>query len=207
MSPDQGMALGVGLAILFVLVVPAVVVVYLVCRVARARGWPRWVPIATAPLGIMLGIAVTFFAVFDDLGKQFLARYTAPTIEIRVPQDYRGAVLVFFADSEPMLQPIGANRYRVEVPKNGSLLTGTYPDFQRFSDHAKYEISYPDGTRPRLTTPSPTGGTFNDASFARFFVGNAEEYRDYYEVKLAQGKVLDERELFKALQAGRAGKK
>lgn len=207
MSPDMGMTVGAGLTILIVLVVPALALVYGIWRLAKARGWPRWLALATAPLGIVLGIAVTFFVVFDDLGKPFLARHTAPTIEVQVPQGYRGTVFVFFADGEPALQSIGANRYRIDVPGSGVLLTGAYPDHRRLSSHAKYEVSYPDGTYPRLTLPSATGGALSDASFARFFVGSADEYRDYYEVRLAQGKLLDERDVFKALRAERAGKK
>jgi hypothetical protein len=207
MSSDADLAVGVGLAMLFALFVTALALVYLAWRVARARGWPRWVSVTVLPVGIVLGIAGASVVVFDDLGERLLASYSAPAIEVQVPQGYRGPVLVFFVDGEPTLQPISANRYRLEVPKSGSLLTGTYPEFKRFSSYAKYEVSYPDGTRPRLTTPSLSGGTFNDASFARFFVGNGEEYRDHYEVRLAQGRLLDERELLRTLQAERAGKK
>lgn len=201
MSPDIGMAVGVGLTILILLIVPALLLVYGAWRVARARAWPRWVPLVAVPLGIMLATAATFFGVFRDLGQQILDKQAAPTIEIQVPQGHRGTVLVFFADGAPALQPIGANRYRVEVPKSGSQLAGSFPDRQRLANYVKYELSYPDGTRPRLTTPSSSGGAFKDASFARFFVGSAEEYRDDYEARLARGKLSDEQDVLEKLRA------
>lgn len=207
MAPDAGMAIGVGLAILLVLVVPALALVFIVWRVAKARGWPRWVPIAALPLGIVLGLLVTFFVVFDDLGEQYLAQRAAPTIEVRIPQNYRGTVLVFFAESEPPLQPIAPKRYRVEVPASGALLTGSYAQRQRVYSYVNYELSYATGERPPLTTPSSGGGAFNDVSYARFFVGNEDEYRADYEARQAKGTLFDEQGILKSLQAGRTTKR
>lgn len=206
MAPDAGMAVGVGLAILFVLVVPALALVFVVWRVAKARGWPRWVPIAALPLGIVLGLLVTFFVVFDDLGEQYLAQRAAPTIEVRIPQSYRGTVLVYFADSEPPLHPIAPKRYRVEVPASGALLTGAYPERRRLDSYVNYELTYANGERPPLTTPSSGGGSLNDVSYARFFVGNEDEYRLDYEARQAKGTMFDEPAILESLRAARAAK-
>ncbi|MBM3856321.1 MAG: hypothetical protein FJ399_24715 [Verrucomicrobia bacterium] len=207
MAPDAGMAVGVGLAILCVLIVPALAMVLIVWRVAKARGWPRWVPLAAFPLGILLGIVITFFVVFDDLGEQYLAKRAAPTIEVQIPQGYRGTVLVYFSDSEPPLQPIAPKRYRVEVPITGSLLTGSYAERQRVYLYVHYALSYPNGERPPQATPSLGGGTFNDVSFERFFIGSADEYRADSEARHAKGTLFNEREILESLRAARAARK
>lgn len=204
MGNDSGMALGIGIVMLLLLTTPIVLVVWLVRRAARAGRIPPWTVWASVPLAIALGVLLTFFVVFDDLGRTYLASRAAPTVALHLPPAFRGTVYVFFDSTQPPLASRGGQRYDIPVPTTGKVLTGFFPGIRDQIGFVNFRLTYPDSSvAPQVPLPSG-GGMFDAVIFSRFFVGDENDARLDQANRTMEGTVYDEDFVYKELKAAAA---
>jgi hypothetical protein len=203
MAPDSGMALAIAVVIIGAVALPGLVLMFIAWRRWRAGRWAWWTIPLALPVGIALGVFLAFFVIFDDLGESYLAQRAAPTIEVRVPPDVRGSVYVFLDDAVAPLAPIGAKRYRVEVPVSGSVIAGTVPQRERVSSYIRYELASGDGKPPEPPAIDVSSGSFRGVSYKRFFVGTHAEYDADHKAREAQDKLFDDPDVYARLKAGK----
>jgi hypothetical protein len=204
MSPDSGMALGVGIAILLTVLVPSAVLVWFVRRLIRSRKLPSWALWAALPCALAAGAYFTFFVVFDDLGSSYLASRRAPTIELRVPNGFRGSVYAFFDSKAAPMMKAQQGGYVVPVPASGKVVAGGFPGIDQQFWYVTFLLTAPDGQPVPQGTVAGQSGDFDGVFVRRFFVGTQAEADQDYEVRSKAGTVFDEQEVYRSLSTARA---
>lgn len=181
-------------------VVPALATIWAVRRLAKAGRLPSWAIAACIPVGAAVGLYVAFFVVFDDVGRSYLARSSAPSITMRLPQGLRGSVYVFFDPAEPAFPQPSARAYSIEVPASGRALVGSFPGADERFPHARFQFSYPDGSRVPLARMATGSGSFGDVRYQRFFVGTEEEQAEDAALRERNGTSFDEESVYALLK-------
>jgi hypothetical protein len=176
MSTDSEMALAVMAAILATIAVPLVIVFFIVRALSSRGRLPKWAPWASIPAGLVAGLFITYFVVFNDLGKAAIDSRQAPTIEVIVPRAYRGPLYIFFDSTVGPLRSVGPKRYRIDIDMSGQVLAGWFPSARDRVPYATFVVQHPDGTTPQLTQPGMSGGSYNTVVFTKLFVGTPAEY-------------------------------
>lgn len=214
MANDSGLAAAIAVAIGLLIAAPLGIVVVLIRRAIRAGRIPAWALWIASPLGIAFGVWLAFFVVFDDLGAAFLARRSAPTIELRLPAEFRGRVTVFFDPELPAPRPVRREQFRTDVPTggrpsvyrllvppSGELLVGAPPATHEQLGYLSFKLRYPDDSDAPQRPPPSSGGSFDNVVYAQFFVGDEREERLDREERALDGSTFDEKLVYRRLKS------
>jgi hypothetical protein len=155
--------------------------------------WPS--SIAGFLLGGSVGIFVTFFVVFDDLGTAWVAARSAPTIELRVSTNVHGLVVVRFDDRDQPLRAEPSGLYVVEVPDSGRVRVGSFPSRYRDTSYVTYVVRLPDGTLAPTAQLVSSMGPAETYSCGTVFVGTEAEYDRDYERREREGTLFEDEQI------------
>ncbi|MFO0686231.1 MAG: hypothetical protein U0234_29480 [Sandaracinus sp.] len=198
-----GLALLLGILFVVMVALPGLVLAALAWRVTRGS---RWRPLAV-PGGLVLGVAaglfVTFFVVFDDLGTAWIARHSAPTIELHVSPNVHGRVVVRFDDRDPPLVAEPSGVYVVDVPDTGRVRTGSFPSRERDTMYVTYVARLPDGSLAPTQHPFSSMGPAATYSCGTVFVGTPAEQEADEARRMREDTLFDDEEICDELGVAR----
>jgi hypothetical protein len=197
MSPDMVMKLSTMAAIAACLLGPPLLV-FVVVRTIKGALW--------LALGLAtLALAVSFYLVFFRMFPDFFGAPSGPkaTIEVVLPDQYRGFVYLFFDSRQAPLQPSSPNVYTVFVPASGRLRAGQIAGRPVSGDSANFAIRHLNGQPALIAEGSQTGGSQSKGGWSvvyiRPFVGSTAEFDSVRKERMAKNTFFDELSVFEEM--------
>jgi hypothetical protein len=198
-----GLAVAIAFVIGGAILLPVVALAWFVWKWAKRRGRSGWWAVLAVPIGVLAGLYLAFFVIFDDLGDAWLNAGAAPAIEVVVPNDLRGRIYIYFDKSQPPMKPLAPKTYRIELPPGGRIVVGLFDRIERGFAYATFEFKRVDGTRLDAILPDGVGSSTKDGRtlwHRTFFIGTYEESRADYALRERAGRLFDEELVYREMQ-------
>lgn len=190
-----GLALLLGILFVVMVALPGLVLAALAWRVTRESRWRPLAVLGGLVLGVAAGLFVTFFVVFDDLGTAWIARRSAPTIELHVSTRVHGLVVVRFDDRDPPLEADASGVYVVEVPDTGRARVGSFPSRDRDTMYVTYVVRLPDGSLAPTARLYSSLGPADTYSCGTVFVGTEADHEADHARREREGTLFEDEEI------------
>jgi hypothetical protein len=198
MTPDAAMKIAKLTVMAAGLLVPPLLA-YFLLRLLGGRRAACW---AGAALALAGGICLVFFRLFPDT-----LHPAAPpaTVEVILPDQYRGWVDLFFDSRQKALQPAAPGVYSLLVPASGRLRAGQFPGQSISRSNTLLVYRYLNGDKAPLAAQSLHGGGQARAGWSvayyRAYIGPQADYLAARREKESRGQLFDEPQVLEQMRA------
>jgi hypothetical protein len=173
MNPDAAMKLATMAAIAGALLIPPA----LVYLILRSRAW------RIRLVGVTLALAASFYLIqFQAFPVSWGGPVGPPvTIEVILPDGYRGFVYLYFDSEQAPLKPSAPNLYTLLVPGSGRLRAGQFPGQTLSTKNVFFALHYLNGEVAPVAEGSQSGGSQarngQSVVYLRPFIGSDAEFQ------------------------------
>lgn len=143
----------------------------------RSRAWR--IRLAGVTLALAASFCLVVFWAFPDSFDG--GSRPAVTIEVILPDGYRGFVYLYFDSEQAPLKPSAPNLYTLLVPGSGRLRAGQFPGQTLSTENVFFALHYLNGEVAPVAEGSQSGGSQardgNSVVYLRPFIGSTAEFQ------------------------------
>ncbi|AKQ67973.1 hypothetical protein A176_004885 [Myxococcus hansupus] len=166
-GPDSGMALGVGLGMLLLLVVGGAVGFGAALLIKKLFNLSMLAAVGVGVLLVVVGGVGLFAVVFDDLTSTWWAARTAKPVHFTVPKGFHGQFHLVFDPNGPAVNEV---KGKLEVPVGEARVQKVKAGVGLDNDYAQFEAHDTEGTPVDVFLDS--SGSQNGLAYRGFWFGD-----------------------------------